>query len=500
MFGLSAKNRQWSGDDNSCLPAELLNNFYVDVIVIHSRTDEELANTFISNVRSRFQTEDEYIIVSYLDRRLSDGADGFSVDYKRCSVAVYLFTKKSVEEYHGLTEHPYLQELMYKNKLIPVLTLPKEELDISMAACVPVPLLYYNKKASECPYAMLELLKNNIEIRRMKERSHTEKRERYLRDNPRDIQKDCPGAVKENPPGININANTVIVGNNTLIYHSRNTGRNKESKHTISKTDLTESLTDNTIQLDRGCSYSDSCQDEPGRTQQNTTESIQTPYASMSSSSEENFASNSSFSNEPQRDSGKHLINHVSYGTPRGSNFENAINDPSSNPVPKAISGEYFTWNSAFSNEDRATNREEMSHENISTNSLNHLPRPQKTECEIRSFPSTVSVYPSMDAPVTNDTSTNQRTTLSPSTGSTNGDAGQNKQANMDQKNVERPKENKTLQRNMERSKENKPLDSSQERRIREKAIAICDPKDSLFVFAKGLGESLRIDSLFNND
>ncbi|XP_061188297.1 uncharacterized protein LOC133196420 [Saccostrea echinata] len=275
------------------LPVELQNDFYADVIVIHSRKDDELAQTFLSDIQKHFERGNDYIIVSYLDERLPIENAG-DCDFKRCSVAFFIFTENSVKEFNTLTKDKYLDDLLYEGKFVPVLTKPKDKLVLPMRARVPVSLNYFKQTSFQFPRAVLDLLQNNSGTRRTKEKRHKMQVSEYTTVHLPDPVNDTPQKI------INIKAYNVIVGDHgTILGYTEgenenltNSTRTHSSKSNRSQltSDILQSFRHDTNFSRESTAYPSSYQDETGTTHKNFT-SMQTPCASMSYSGDEQNSS-----------------------------------------------------------------------------------------------------------------------------------------------------------------------------------------------------------------
>lgn len=165
--------------DRSVLPDELRNNFYPDVLLIYSKEDALLAQSFLTETQNKIK-EHNYIVAGYLDKHVwINPTDGLP-DYERCTAFMYLFTKKSVQDYHTVTKHRHLDALLYDGKFVPVLTEPEGDLDLPMSANVSCPLRYYKQQTSDWVHSVTEFLKKHADIRRKKEKDHRKKEQAFL--------------------------------------------------------------------------------------------------------------------------------------------------------------------------------------------------------------------------------------------------------------------------------------------------------------------------------
>lgn len=165
--------------DRSVLPVELRNNFYPDVLLIYSPEDAQLAQSFLAETQNKIK-EHNYIVAGYLDKQVwKNPTDGLP-DYTRCTAFMYLFTKKSVQDYQRLTKHRHLGYLLYDGKFVAVLTEPQGDLDLPMSANVSCPLRYYKQQTSDWVHSITEFLKKHAKIRRKKEMDHRKKEQAFL--------------------------------------------------------------------------------------------------------------------------------------------------------------------------------------------------------------------------------------------------------------------------------------------------------------------------------
>lgn len=191
--------------DRSILPDELRNNFYPDVLLIYSKEDAPLAQSFLTETQNRIK-EHKYIVAGYLDKQVwINPTDGLP-DYERCTAFMYLFTKKSVQDYHTVTKHHHLDALLYDGKFVPVLTEPEGDLDLPMSANVSCPLRYYKQQTSDWVHSVTEFLKKHADIRRKKEKDHRKKEQAFL------------DSIETDEPVTPINEQKImVIGDNVII-------------------------------------------------------------------------------------------------------------------------------------------------------------------------------------------------------------------------------------------------------------------------------------------
>lgn len=191
--------------DRSILPDELRNNFYPDVLLIYSKEDAPLAQAFLTETQNRIK-EHKYIVAGYLDKQVwINPTDGLP-DYERCTAFMYLFTKKSVQDYHTVTKHHHLDALLYDGKFVPVLTEPEGDLDLPMSANVSCPLRYYKQQTSDWVHSVTEFLKKHADIRRKKEKDHRKKEQAFL------------DSIETDEPVTPINEQKImVIGDNVII-------------------------------------------------------------------------------------------------------------------------------------------------------------------------------------------------------------------------------------------------------------------------------------------
>lgn len=119
---------------------------------------------------------------------------------------MYLFTKKSVQDYHTVTKHHHLDALLYDGKFVPVLTEPEGDLDLPMSANVSCPLRYYKQQTSDWVHSVTEFLKKHADIRRKKEKDHRKKEQAFL------------DSIETDEPVTPINEQKImVIGDNVII-------------------------------------------------------------------------------------------------------------------------------------------------------------------------------------------------------------------------------------------------------------------------------------------
>ena len=272
-YFITDKDNHWqSVDDRSLLPVELRNNFYVDVVLIHSRDDSEVAAQLLSQIQ-HFTEEHGYRVTGYLDNRLKVNDQ---TDYQRCSAFIYLFTQKSVQEYSKLTSDKILQSLMYDERMIAVLT--EAGLTLPMSARVTRSLRYIKHQLPDWKGSLLDFLKKIAEIRKSKERSHMKREKEFINRIPPTPETDV--APEERTIIQNIYAENVIVGEQSKIEINRASKNEKDSQGI--QTDMRHNSCSN-----QGRRFSSENLIKPEQNVRSSTcspmESVTTPFASMSS-------------------------------------------------------------------------------------------------------------------------------------------------------------------------------------------------------------------------